>query len=277
MISNFTITIITLTKNDNKGFSRTFLSVINQRFYKNIEFLILDGSAEEIYRENKNIIQNYLLKDLKFKDLIFFNHINMDQKKIIGIYECMNYGLSKSKGKSIIFLNGGDSFFDDESLKKLDEFNSKFEHKKIITFGQANIISKIGLSWKFPGSKLKNIKFWLKFFEPNHQSMLVSSDIAKFTFFKEESKISADKFWKREVISKANQFIYINFPICNFFLEGYSSKRPNRKILLFQLNDKNISKVRKFITIIKFLIIPPFYKYYAYIQKFKSLAIDLIF
>ena len=45
-------------------------------------------------------------------------------------------------------------------------------------------------------------------------------------------------------------------------------------ILLFQLNDKNISKVRKLITIIKFLIIPSIYKYYAYIQRLKSLAID---
>lgn len=277
MISDITITIITLTKNDNKGFLRTFLSVINQKFYKHIEFLILDGSEEKIHTENKNIIQKYLLNDFKFKDLIFFNHINMYQKNIVGIYECMNYGLVKSKGKSIIFLNGGDSFFDKESLSKLDKFNSQFDHKRTITFGQANVISKIGLSWKFPGIKLKNIRLWLKFFEPNHQSMLVSSDIAKFTFFKEESKISADKFWKREVLSKANQFKYINHPVCNFFLEGYSSKRPSRKILLFQLNDKNISKVRKLITIIKFLIIPSIYKYYAYFQRIKSLAIDFIF
>ena len=48
---------------------KNILIVINQRFYKNIEFLILDGS-EEIYREIK-YYSNYLLKDLKFKDLIF--------------------------------------------------------------------------------------------------------------------------------------------------------------------------------------------------------------
>jgi len=277
MYNSINITIITLTKNDHKGFSRTFLSVIKQRFHNYLEFLILDGSEEKIYRENNKIIKSYLSKDLKFKDLFFFDHINMDQKKIVGIYECMNYGLSKSRGKSIIFLNGGDSFFDKESLIKLDKFNSKFEHKKVITFGQANVISKIGLSWKFPGRNLKNIKLWLKFFEPNHQSMLVSSDIAKITFFREESKIFADKFWKREVLNKAIKFNYINYPICNFFLEGYSSKRPNRKILLLQLNDKNISKLRKVITIIKFLIIPSLYKYYAYLQKLKSLAIDIIF
>ena len=277
MISSITITIITLTKNDNEGFLRTFLSIINQKFYNYIEFLILDGSEEKIYVENKKIIMNYQSKDFKLKDLIFFNHVNTYQKKIFGIYECMNYGLSQSRGRSIIFLNGGDSFFDEESLIKLGRFNSKFDHKKIITFGQANVISKTGLSWKFPGNKLKNIKLWLKFFEPNHQSMLVSSDLAKVTLFKEESKISADKFWKREVLCKANNFKYINYPICNFFLDGYSSKRPNKEILLLQLNDKNISKLRKIITIIKFLIIPPFYKYYANVQKIKSLAIDFIF
>ena len=56
----------------------------------------------------------------------------------------MNYGLLKSKGMSIIFLNGGDSLYDDNTLRVLDENNFNSNYKKVVSFGQANIISKIG-------------------------------------------------------------------------------------------------------------------------------------
>ena len=199
----------------------------------------------------------------------------MDSKQIKGIYPSMNYGLSICKGKSIIFLNGGDSFFDNYSLRKLDD--SFYNYYKTISFGQAKIISKIGLSWNFPGSKMKNIDLWLKFFEPNHQAMMVSADIAKNTFFCEESKISADKFWKRDVLRKADSVCYIDSPVCNFFLDGTSSKRPNKEILLVQIKDKNISFLEKFITLSKFLINPNIYKFFPYLQKIKSIIIDFIF
>lgn len=272
---DFFITIITLTKNDNLGFYRTVSSIFKQNIRKNVELLILDGSDKEIFKDNKNILQKFSNKNNSCKKYLFFTHIRMDTKSIQGIYPSMNYGLKISKGKSIIFLNGGDSFFDNHSLRKLDEFSNKY--KRTISFGQAKIISKIGLSWNFPGSKIKNILLWLKFFEPNHQTMLVSADIAKNTIFGEGSKISADKFWKREVLSKADTLRYIDTPVCNFYLNGISSKRPNMEILLVQIKDKNISFLDKLINIIKFLIFPGIYKYFPYLQKLKSSIIDLIF
>ena len=161
MKKDFFITIITLTKNDNLGFYRTFLSIIKQKIRKNVELLILDGSDKENFEDNKNILQKFSNKNYSSKKYLFFKHIKMDTKRIQGIYQSMNYGLKISKGKSIIFLNGGDSFFDNYSLGKLDEYSYKY--KKTISFGQAKIISKIGLSWDFPGSKMKNIHLWLKF------------------------------------------------------------------------------------------------------------------
>ena len=271
----FFITIITLTKNDNLGFYRTFLSIIKQKIRKNVELLILDSSDKENFGDNKNILQKFSNKNYLSKKYLFFKHIKMDTKRIQGIYPSMNYGLKISKGKSIIFLNGGDSFFDNHSLGKLDEFSYKY--KKTISFGQAKIISKIGLSWDFPGSKLKNFLLWLKFFEPNHQTMLVSADIAKNTFFCEESKISADKFWKRDVLSKADTLRYVDTPVCNFYLNGISSKRPDMEILLVQIRDKNISFLEKLITLIKYLILPDIYKYFPYFQKLKSSIVDIIF
>ena len=277
MKNNFTISIITLTKNDHTGFYRSFLSILDQNFIKKIELLILDGSEKKIFDKNATLISKKDKINYFIKNNLTIKHINIGSLGIKGIYKCMNYGLLVSEGKSIIFINGGDSLYEYDSLTKLDAYNNALNHKKVISFGQANIISKIGLSWKFPGSQLKDINLWLKYFEPNHQAMLVSSDIAKTLLFNEECKISADKFWKKEILKRADNFKYLDLPVCNFYLDGYSSIRPSIKILSTQFRDKQISLLRKFITLIKFLIIPSLYKYMPYLLKLKSKIIDCIF
>ena len=182
------ISIITLTKNDNLGFFRTLSSILNQNFNKRVELLILDGSNKKIYDNNSILLDKETKKTFSLKEYLIIRHIDMKKKDIRGIYKCMNYGLLKSKGKSIIFLNGGDSLYDDNTLGVLDLNNFNSSYKKVVSFGQANIISKIGVTWKFPGSKLKNISLWLKYFEPNHQSMLVSTDIAKSILFNQRAR-----------------------------------------------------------------------------------------
>ena len=271
------ISIITLTKNDTKGLFRTLCSILNQNFNKRIELLILDGSNKKIYDSNSILLDKETKKTFPLKKYLIIRHIDMQKKDIRGIYKCMNYGLLKSKGKSIIFLNGGDSLYDDNTLRVLDLNNFNSSYKKVVSFGQANIISKIGVTWKFPGSKLKNISLWLKYFEPNHQSMLVSTDIAKSILFKEDCEISADKFWKRDILKKVESVKYLDFPVCNFYLDGCSSKRPNIKILITQFKDKRISLLRKILIFVKFLIFPSFYKYLPYFLKIKSKVVDYIF
>ena len=107
--------------------------------------------------------------------------------------------------------------------------------------------------------------------------MLVSTDIAKSILFKEDCEISADKFWKREILKKVENIKYLNFPVCNFYLDGCSSMRPTIKILTNQLKDKQISLIRKILVFVKFLILPPFYKYLPYFLIIKSKVIDYIF
>ena len=277
MNKDICISIITLTKNDNLGLLRTLLSIENQNLNKKIELLILDGSEKKIFDKNKRFLAKERKKNFICKQNLIIKHINMLNKNIKGIYKCMNYGLFISKGMSVIFMNGGDKFYDNDSLRKLDKHNYNLSYKKVFSFGQANIISRIGVSWKFPGSRLNDINLWLKFFEPNHQSMLVSSDIAKTTLFKEDCEISADKFWKREILNKADNFKYLDFPVCNFYLDGYSSRRPSIQILITQFKDKRISLLRKILSSVKFLILPSFYKYLPFFLRIKSRIIDYIF
>ena len=189
----------------------------------------------------------------------------------------MNYGKKIAEGEFVIFLNGGDEFFNDYSLKVLLKNALKVEAQKSLIFGQANIIASKKINWYFPGKRLKNIEKWLNYFEPNHQSMMISKDLAKSHEFSLKHSLISDGHWKRKIVNGANNIIYINQPIINFYLDGASSTKPN-KILLFEIiKNKNISLFRKLIFLVKYYIPKDFFIFYHLKQKYKCIFFDLIF
>lgn len=270
------ISIITLTKNDLEGFTFSANSLLEQNYKGLMEWIIIDGSNLNIFNLNHNFIKDKYRK-LTNKISLEIKHIYANKENINGIYKCMNYGIEICTGKAVIFMNGGDEFFNKSSLSVLSLPLVRNNFVSTVCFGQANIISKIGINWLFPGNNLKNIYSWLNFFEPNHQAMITSMDIAQKIKFLESCKISADKFWKIAVIKNAKYLNYINKPVCKFKLDGSSSKRPTFKILKEQLFDKKISNLRKLIIFLKFLIVPFLYKYLPFLQKLKSSVIDFFF
>ena len=105
-MNNIHISIITLNKNDHLKFLKTLKSIAIQKISFCVEWLILDGSDQNIYKKNKEIIRKELLLKKDFQ----INHINTNKLNIKGIYPCMNYGKSISNGIFIMFLNSGDTF-----------------------------------------------------------------------------------------------------------------------------------------------------------------------
>ncbi len=271
------VSIISITKNDPEGIFLTGKSVVTQKFEGRIEWLILDGSAAENISEVSKIIDEFKFY-IKINNLnLIVNNISLNEHDIKGIYPSMNYAREIFTGNTAIFMNGGDEFYSDNSLSLLYNSIRDSDIKSSIAFGQARITYKFRLQWDFPGSRLTNIKHWLKFFEPNHQAMLLSSDLVKKNSYIAECQISADKLWKRKVLNQASKVIFINKRVCKFHLSGTSSRRPTFKILYKQLSDKHISFLRKLITVIRFLIPPFLYPYTYNLQKYKSKIIDLIF
>ena len=270
----FGITIITLSKNNNNDFIKTCKSIINQNvsLTEMVEWLILDKSKSEISSQNINF-----LKDTNPKDKLKIKYIDMNKENINGIYKSMNYGMEIALGFSIIFMNSGDEFYEINSLKLLYENLLKLKEKKSFVFGQAKIISKEGITWNFPGNKLDNFRKWLLWFEPNHQAILLTKDMASENLFNERNIIFADGIWKRYIVKHAKKIAYLPIPICKFYLGGISSKRPNLGFVRQQIFLKEISNLRKIIIIIKFLVPPFLYKYYPVLQKYKSLFFDYIF
>lgn len=272
--NNIQISIITLTKNNKLELLKTLKSIENQHRNFLTELIIIDGSNKNQFIKNKNLIdKNFFKKNIKD---IFVNQISSENISLKGIYPCMNYGKKIAKGTFIIFLNSGDTFFNNMSLQTLFNKSLYLDSKRGLIFGQAKIISPTNINWYFPGKRLKNFERWLKIFEPNHQSMLVANPLANKYDFPLNVNSLADGYWKRNIINNSSEIIYIEKPIIKFYLNGISSSKPSKKFLSNIIKNKEISIFRKFTFLIKYILpLKLFYLYYLS-QKLKSLLIDLI-
>ncbi len=273
-MSNQTLTIICLTKNNFEELCLTSYSIINQNLKSKIEWLIIDGSTNNKIKKN-----TIFLKEIESKKSsnIEISHICTNNLKINGIYPCMNYGLKIAKGKSIIFLNSGDRFYNSNSLKLMDQRLEELNVTYGFVFGQAKIIYSNNLSWEFPGKRINNINRWLSIFDPNHQSMLITKKLAKKIIFDESCAIISDGIWKRKIINNAESFDFIREPVINFHLNGVSNMKPKLKTVINNIRNKKVTLIRKIIIIIKLLVPNRIYNFYPFLQRFKSLLIDFIF
>lgn len=109
-MNNYSISVITVVKNDQENIEKTIKSVINQKNV-NLEYVIIDGNSSD---DTLKIIK-------KFKKKI--NKIISKPDK--GIYDAMNKGIKFSKNDIIVFCNSGDFFYKNSLSKIINIFNKK--------------------------------------------------------------------------------------------------------------------------------------------------------
>ena len=61
--------------------------------------------------------------------------------------------------------------------------------------------------------------------------MLISKSLASKFDFSEKYGIISDGYWKRKIINRSKEIIYINKPVINFYLDGVSSSKPTQKVI----------------------------------------------
>ena len=97
------VVIITVNFNHKEGLKNTIVSVINQKSFNDYEFIVIDGGSSD---GSKDIIEKYA------------RHIDYwVSEKDEGIYNGMNKGIRVAKGDYLIFMNSGDTFYNDHVLK----------------------------------------------------------------------------------------------------------------------------------------------------------------
>lgn len=96
--------VVSVTKDDESGIRRTVESTLRQSL-NDYEVIVVDGGAspESRWRSSLSALPN-----VKYR-----------QASDRGVYDAMNHGLELAEGQLVIFLNGGDSFFDENVLARV--------------------------------------------------------------------------------------------------------------------------------------------------------------
>lgn len=207
------ISIITINYNDKVGLQKTFNSVFSQTF-KDFEYLVIDGKSNdgsvEFIEQNKHKI-NYWISE-----------------KDNGVYQALNKGIRKATGDYLIFMNGGDEFYDENVLDKIHPF---LDNKIGVFYGNsAYYKNDCFVRNEIPPSKL-TFDFFFNF-ALNHQATITKRELfEKYFYYNENYKICADWDFLMYVICAKNEpYQYLNMFICNYDLSGISANEKNKLI-----------------------------------------------
>ena len=198
------ISIITVNFNDVQGLNTTMNSIFNQT-YKDIEYIVIDGGSTD---GSKELIE-------KHADKLSYWVSESDK----GIYNAMNKGIKVANGEYFLFLNSGDSLYDNNSLSNFisligsDEYH--FIYGNLFMCGDEKWIKSFPDNLSFFYFVNKSIP---------HPATLIKKECFDYALFDENLKIVSD--WKLFVtlICKKNlNYKRIDLTLSKFNLDGISS------------------------------------------------------
>jgi glycosyltransferase involved in cell wall biosynthesis len=192
------ITVVTVVYNAGKTLEETILSVINQ-MYKNIEYIIVDGASTdntlEIIKKYENEIDCWV------------------SEPDDGIYYAMNKGIDLATGEWLIFINGGDLFFEKKTITSVV---NKMIDAEVVYYGDVYMtkIRKIYLG-KFNCVKLAigNIC---------HQAIFYPKCIYASKKYLVKYKVYADYHYNLSIFRQI-EFRYLDETIAIYEYVGFSS------------------------------------------------------
>lgn len=199
------LSIITIAYNDLKGLKRTAESVQKQTF-ADYEWIVIDGGSNDGTDE--------YLESLERKPNFWCS------EKDSGIYDAMNKGLSHASGELCLFLNSGDSLYEQDVLKRV--------------FSEMPEADIVYCDAVFKGTdKAYNVtypsKLTLDFFVERsicHQATFIKRRLLlESNGYSTDYKIVSD--WRAWVmwIMQGKKFVHLPVVVCTFMLDGIGSTR----------------------------------------------------
>lgn len=199
MKNEYIVSIITVSFNTKKSIEDTILSVLNQSL-KNFEYIIIDGGSSdgtvEIIKKYSSEIDYWI------------------SEKDNGIYDAMNKGIKKSRGRWIYFLNSGDKLY---SKNVIEEILGYLDKKIDVIVG--NVI--YDTEELFIGNISKKVFFKNTL---HHQGTLYSRKIFDEFIYSSEYKILADYDLNLYLYEKSSSFLVIDNLIARCESGGISQK-----------------------------------------------------
>lgn len=200
------ISIITVCYNAATVLTYTIDSVLQQR-YSHIEYIIIDGASKD---ESVALIKGYGSA---------ITHWVSEPDK--GIYDAMNKGLKLATGEYVIFMNAGDTFYDEQTLNHVFSTAENAD----IYYGQTRLIDMnrkdAGERWLLAPDEL-NWKSFKQGMLVSHQAIFVRRSIAPL--YDLQYRLSADVDWVIKCLKQAKSIKNTQSYICKYLVGGASKQ-----------------------------------------------------
>lgn len=201
------ISVITINYNNVEGLERTMMSVFSQtnRCY---EYIIIDGGSTD---GSVEIINSYSGK-------IDFWVSEKDR----GIYNAMNKGVAHAHGDYCVFMNSGDSFYNQTVLDRICLLN---DNKDIIV---GKVVSNTNVSLFLPPTRDISL-YYLYSGTVAHQGAFIKTDLLRQYPYDEDLRIVSDwKFFVKTIIEYNCSIIFVDEYVAKFDIEGVSTSNPEQ-------------------------------------------------
>lgn len=199
------ISVITVNYNDKIGLNKTIESVISQT-WQDFEFIVIDGGSTD---GGTQVIE-------QFKERIDYWVSEPDK----GVYSAMNKGIKAAQSEFLIFMNSGDTFYNE---KVLEEIESQLTDEYDIYYGDYYRIKSNSIRKKTFPEKLSFSFFYSGTL--SHQSSFIRRNLFHTIFlYNEEYKIASDwEFFIYAICHQNVPYKYLKTIVSNFDFTGISS------------------------------------------------------
>lgn len=202
------VSIVTVSYNAEDVIEKTILSVLNQKF-DDYEYIIIDGKS----KDNTNKIIKKYIPAFERKNI----NVTYISEKDNGIYDAMNKGINIAQGEWINFMNCGDTFYQNDTLKNVFDYNIS-EDIDILYGNQVQYLKDIYIKISAP----QNVNGITERMPFCHQSSFVRIALMKEYRFDTRYKILSDYDFFLRCYIENKKFRFINEYIAKFSIEGVS-------------------------------------------------------
>ena len=232
------ITVVTVTYNAEQTLERTLQSVASQT-YPHVEHLIVDGLSND---GTLSLIQEYA-EDNSVCDTP--HEIQFIREPDSGLYDAMNKAIDNANGDYLVFLNAGDKFHSDDTLKRIVETVSSVHGNEFdeaawpaVLYGETDIVDDNGEFLRHRRLQTPEVLTWRSFLSGMlvcHQSFYVRTDVARQFHYNLRYRFSGDFDWCIRIMKDAQQkgmsLFNTRMVLTDYLSEGMTTKNHRKSLM----------------------------------------------
>jgi len=206
---SFRLSIVTINYNNKVGLQRTSSSILSQGacLLNLFEWILIDGASTD----GSLFLLGGLPPELNLK---------LISEPDTGIYNAMNKGIFLSSGSFCLFLNAGDTFYSESSLRELLRLLEGCNDSEVLLFGHEKIYPFFAPSRICAPKSSKSIPYGMP---TSHQSIVYKTSVLKQYPFDEGYKLASDYAHLCLLFILNLKFRSYPLTLSSFYLDGVTN------------------------------------------------------